>query len=69
MTILLTCQDYGNLNIFDKYLLNNIKSYLSKTPNEKFIEIHKEMKKYNYKPYRKIKFFPVKYRRYTNFSM
>ncbi len=72
MTILLSFENKGKLELFDDNVLNHIKSFLSNTPNEKFVEIHKQMIELKYKPYRKfreITFWKITYRQYTNFSM
>ncbi len=51
MTILFGLKNKGNLEILHNDLLDYIKLFLPKTPNEKLKKIHQEMKKYNYKPY------------------
>ncbi len=69
MTILLRFNDYGTLNIFDDHVISNIKSFLSPTPIEDFIEIHDEMRHRKFRPYNPLPFWKIKYRRHTNFSM
>jgi hypothetical protein len=68
MTILLSLKNKGDLSIFYPDIMNIIKSFLSKTPNENLIKVHDEMKFNKFIPNRKI-YFKVTYRKYTNFSM
>lgn len=69
MTILLRFNDYGTLNIFDDHVISNIKSFLSPTPIEDFIEIHDEMRHRKFRPYNPSPSRKIKHRRHTNFSM
>ncbi len=57
MTILLSFSNKGKLELFDENILNHIKSFLSKTPNENFIQIHKQMELFNYKPCKKSNYY------------
>ncbi len=69
MTILLGFNDYGTLNIFDDNVIDCIKSFLSTTPREQFIEIHQQMNRLKFRPFKIFKFFKVVYRQYTRFAM
>ncbi len=69
MTILLGFNDYGTLNRFDDNVMDCIKSFLSPTPREPFIEIHQQMNRLKFRPYKIFKFSKVVYRQYTYFSM